>query len=204
MDADRPGMGLVLAIVAGILPVVLANRSAVSADSYDSRYLLPVLPFVSIAVVYGLDRLTTPRLRPVVEAALAFLAAYRIVVGAFEARQEQARMEEFGELLRPLVQGSPGITVAVVPDRWLDGSDMTPKVTWRWNSGDARRLWVMPASRAATEFGPRQACHGTDRISLARELLSTGRDGPVSHLVFASPWDGAVGGLEPYCIGAMR
>ena len=77
-------------------------------------------------------------------------------------------MEEIGALLRPLVRDSAGITVAVVPDRWkLDGSDITPKVTWTWSDEDARRVWVMPASRGADEFGPRGKL-SSDRAGRAR------------------------------------
>ena len=114
-------------------------------------------------------------------------------------------MEEIGALLRPLVRDSSGITVAVVPDRWrLDGSDMTPKVTWKWSDADGRRVWVMPASRAAEEFGKRGGCHGTDAIALAPELMSTPRVGPLSHLVWLAAWGRTVGELEPYCLGPVR
>ena len=110
-------------------------------------------------------------------------------------------MEEVGALLRPLVGDSPGITVAVVPDEWrLDGSDMTPKVTWRWGDADARRVWVMPASLAAAEFGTRGRCHGTDVIALAPELMSTTRAGALSHLVWLTAKGRAPRELEPYCL----
>jgi hypothetical protein len=197
----RGPWGLLAAIAAGILPVVLANRSLSSGDPYESRYLLPVLPFAALAVALGLSRVTAPRYRRAALAMVAFVGAYRVVVGAFEARQEQGRMEEIGALLRPLVQDSSGITVAVVPDRWkLDGSDMTPKVTWKWDDAAARRVWVMPASRAAVEFGPRVACHGTAAIDLPPELMATPRSGALSHLVWLTAWGRSAGVLEPYCV----
>lgn len=208
-DADARGplegrqrLGLFLAVVAGILPVVLANRSLTSGDPYESRYLLPVLPFAALSVAFGVHRMTAPRFRKGVCAALAFVAAYRVVAGAFEARQEQKRMEEIGALLRPLVRDSAGITVAVVPDKWkLDGSDITPKVTWTWSDEDARRVWVMPASRGAAEFGPRGKCRETDRVALAPEMMATERAGALSHLVWLSAWGRSTGDLEPYCVG---
>jgi hypothetical protein len=201
----RAGFALVAAVAAGILPVVLANRSLTSSDPYESRYLLPVLPFAAAALTLGLVRITSPRARSVVLAAVAFVAAYRVVAGAFETRQEQQRMEEVGSLLRPLVRDSDGITVAVVPDKWkLDGSDMTPKVTWKWSDADARRVWVMPANRAAEEFGARGGCHGTEKIALAPELMSTPRVGALSHFVWLSAWGRTIGELEPYCLGPVR
>jgi hypothetical protein len=133
---------------------------------------------------------------------MAFVAAYWVVAGAFETRQEQRRMEEIGALLHPLVLGSAGITVAVVPDRWkLDGSDITPKVTWMWSDDDAKRVWVLPASRAVTEFGPRGRCRGTDRVALEPEMMATARSGALSHLVWLPAWGRSVGDLEPYCVG---
>ncbi len=198
-------MGLVAAVGAGILPVVLANRSLAGGDPYETRYLLPVLPFAAVAVALGLVRVASPRYRPLILAAVAFVAADRIVAGAFETRRQQRRMEEIGSLLHPLVAGSAGITIAVVPDEWrLDGSDMTPKVAWRWSDADARRVWVMPASRAAVEFGARDRCRGTERAALAAELMSVPRVGELSHLVWL-PWSGrSPEDLEPYCVGPVR
>jgi hypothetical protein len=202
---NRAGVSLLAAVAAGILPVVLANRSLTSGDPYETRYLLPVLPFAAAAVALGLVRSASERWRRGILAAAAFVAAYRVVAGAFETRQEQQRMEEIGALLRPLVRDSSGITVAVVPDKWkLDGSDMTPKVTWKWSDTDARRVWVMPASRAAEEFGARGGCHGTDAIALAPELMSTPRVGALSHLVWLSAWGRTTGQLEPYCVGPVN
>jgi hypothetical protein len=202
---DRAGVGLLAAVAAGILPVVLANRSLMSSDPYESRYLLPVLPFAASAVVWSLVRVSSERGRRFVLAAVAFVAAYRVVAGAFETRQEQQRMEEIGAQLRPLVRDSAGITVAVVPDKWkLDGSDMTPKVTWKWSDAEARRVWVMPAGRGAEEFGHRGGCRGTEKIALAPELMSTPRVGALSHLVWLSAWGRTLGELEPYCLGPVR
>ena len=198
----RERLGLLAAIAGGILPVVLANRSLTSGDPYESRYLLPVLPFAALAAAFSLHRMTAPRFRKGACAALAFVAGYWVVAGAFEARRDQRRMEEIGARLRPLVRDSSGITVAVVPDKWkLDGSDITPKVTWTWSDEDAKRVWVMPASRAAVEFGPRGKCRGADRVALASELMATERTGPLAHLVWLSPWERSLGDLEPYCVG---
>ena len=152
-----------------------------------------MLPFAAVAVAHGLHGMVAPRFRSVACAALAFVAADRVVSGAFEARQFQRRMEEVGALVRPLVRDSTGITVAVVPDNGLDGSDMTPKMTWSWSDEDAKRLWVMPASRGAAEFGPRGNCRATGQVALAPELMATQRSGPLAHLVWLSPWGSSVG-----------
>lgn len=198
-------LGLALAVAAGLLPVVLANRSPVSTDPYESRYLLPVLPFAVITTAYGLHRVAVPRFRPWAAAILAFLAGYGAVTGAFGARNEQRRMEELGRALQPLVRASSGITVAVCPDRErLDGADMTPKVTWRWTDAEARRAWVMPLNEARPLFGTRASCRDTDRIDLPRYLLSTRRVGPLSHLVWVPMDAGFRSGIEPYCCGGAR
>ncbi len=201
--ARRASLGLLLAIAAGILPVVLANRSTVSSDPFDTRYMLPVLPFVGVAIALALHRVPVSRFRGFACGSLAFLAVYWVVVGAFDVRREQARMEELGELLRPLVR-DPGITVVVVPDEWRrDAHELTPKVDWRWDNADGKRLWVMPAGRAEEEFGPRGTCRNAAWIETAPELQSTGRKGTVSHLVWLAPLRASVGVLEPYCVGPV-
>ena len=202
--AHRVLIGLALAVMAGLLPVVLANRTPVSVDPYESRYLIPVLPFAAIGTACGLQRLTGRRFRPWAAGIAAFLAGYTVVVGAFGARNQQRRFEDLGRLLQPLARASSGVTFAVCPDSiLLDGADMTPKVTRRWTDAEARRVWVMPSSEARSLFGTRTNCGATDRIGQPRSLHFP-REGPVSHLVWIPIEGGALGNLEPYCCGPQR
>jgi hypothetical protein len=193
---------LVAAVAAGILPVVLSSRQAASFDPYESRYLLPVLPFSALALAAGLRGLSTARGRPFVDAAAGLVAGYWAIAGAYEGRARQADMQAMGEALFPLVQAKPGITVAVIPDYWkLEGSDLTPKVTWRWSDAEAKRLWVIPEAAAIKEFGPRGACRDVHAVDMTEELLSTGRRGDLADLVWVP--GGGRGGrrIEPYCLG---
>jgi hypothetical protein len=202
--SERVGWSLIAAVGAGILPIVLANRSVIVADPYETRYLVTVLPFAAIALALGVSRLVMPRFRPAAAGALAALAAYSILIGAFQARAFQKNMEALGERLRPMLR-DPGYTIAVVPRAWrYEGSDLVPKVTWRWTDEEARRAWVLSEDSAAERFGPRSACHGTDRIDMPPVFLTTGRKGPVSHLVWVTGRGDQVSSIEPYCLGPDR
>ena len=144
---------LVAAVAAGILPVVLSSRQAASFDPYESRYLLPVLPmFAALAVAAGLRGLSTAR------GGLSWMGPWVWSPGTGRSRAPM----KAGPARRtcrpwrgpsPLVQAKPGITVAVIPDYWkLEGSDLTPKVTWRWSDAEAKRLWVIPEAAAIKEL----------------------------------------------------
>ena len=202
--APRSWPALAAAVAAGILPVVGANRAIVSADPYNSRYLLPVLPFAALFVALGLRLLTRVQARRTAVAIAAGVAVYSLIIGTFQTRALQERMEAIGARLRPLVR-DPGIAVAVVPDLFgLDDADMTPKITWKWSDAEAAHAWVIPEEVALEFFGPRAACRDTTRIETPFELMTTGRKGPVSHLVWLSPWGTRPFELEPYCVGPVR
>ncbi len=199
--SERVGVSLLAAVGAGILPIVLANRQVIVADPYETRYLVPVLPFAATALAVGVSRLVMPRFRPAAAGVLAAVASYGIVSGAFQARTSQRNMEALGERLRPLLR-DPGYTIAVVPRAWrYEGSDLTPKVTWNWTDEEARRAWLLSEDSAAERYGPRSACHGTDRIDMPPVFLATGRKGPVSHLVWVTGRGEQVSAIEPYCLG---
>ena len=201
---DRvPLTAFAVSVAAGILPVALANRNVRSFDPYESRYLLPILPFSALALAGSVRSLTPLRLRRAATSIVAGLAVYWVIVAAFQTRNFQSRLQELGDRLRPLLR-DPGIVVAVVPDRTLDGSDLTPKVTWTWSDADARRVWVMPDDSAEALFGSRVDCRGAERIDLPPALMQTERNGPVSHLVWVSPKGKGVDALEPYCVGPVR
>jgi hypothetical protein len=203
---ENPGRrlwALAAAVATGILLVVLAAR-APAMPSILSRVRTPVLPFAAIALVAVVWRVFAIRYRTPAFAFLAFLATYRVVDGAFEARRQQQTLESVGEELRPLVEDSPGITVAVLP--WLsDRNDLPHRVTFRWSDAEVKRAWVLFPDQAEDLFGPRVACHDTARIALPRQLdnRSPERLGAVSHLVWVPLEDDFVGDPEPYCIGSV-
>ena len=197
---DRVGWSLVAAVGAGILPIVVANRNVFEPDAYETRYLLPALPFAALALAAGVRGLIVNRFRPATAAVMAAMATYLIVVGAFQARMSHKQMERLGDLLRPSLR-DPGITIGVVPRTWgLEGHDLTPKVTMKWTDDEARRLWLMSEDSAAARFGPRSLCHGTDSIDMPPEFLTTARKGPISHLLWVSARTEKVQALEPYCL----
>ncbi len=209
-DSRRSTIAVLFAVASGLIPVVLANQSPASGDSYETRFFIPILPFATIAIVRGSLRLAMPRFRPWIAAILTFVAVYAVCIGAFEKRREQKTMKDLGRLLEPIVRGTDEITIAVVPDyEKLGGPDITPKVAWNWPGTLVQRLWVMTTNEALLLFGPRTECRNASWIDIAPGFLSVGRRGPVSHLMFVpSFWTSqkefSHKSLEPYCIEPVK
>jgi hypothetical protein len=187
-----------MAVAFGLVPVVLANR-AVNLPASDSRHRTHVLVFAVIALLAFTSRVVAIRFRKAAFVFLAFLAAYWVVIGAVQTLRDQNLFEEVGDRLLPLVRSSPGITVAVLPGQTL-ATDLTPKATMRWRDEEAKRAWILLPGQAERLFGPRAGCHDTHQIKTIPELHSTGRRGPVSHLVWVSVVGQSVEELEPYCV----
>jgi len=194
----RSLMALVIAVMAGVVPIVLANRAA-NLPASDSRHRTHLLVFAAIFVVAFSSRLTARPFRPAVFAFLAFLAGYQVVDGALATRRNQRLLESVGAHLLPLVKSSPGVTVGVLPGQ-IVRTDLTPKATIHWSDEESKRAWVLIPDKAEDLFGSRARCHDTDRIDTPRELHTTGRHGPVSHLVWVNVRGDSVENLEPYCI----
>ena len=200
-ERSRHLFALLFAVALGLGVVVLANSNPLSADPYRSRYRLPVVPFAVVATLAALDRVVRPRYRAVVFASLAFLAAWRMADGAFRVRREQLLMEDVGRRLLPLVQGSNGLVIGVVPDQqMLAYSDITPKVTKRWTDRDSGRVLVLPHSEAEEVIGIRLACLSPDTIDLRVKRDSGVRYGSLDVLVWVPIGKHGAGTPEPYCL----
>ena len=195
---ERRFFALLLAIGAGLGVVVLANASPVSLDPYRSRYRLPAVPFAVAATVAILDRIVGPRFRRAAHASLAFLAAWAMTAGAFEARREQRLMEEIGRALLPIVRESQGLVMAVIPSDMLGATDLTPKVTRRWTDEESRRVLVLARDEALELFGERLDCRSPRDVDMALDRVPSVRKGTLSRLVWI-PLDPGPGRLEPYC-----
>jgi len=189
---------LCLTVAAGLIPVVLANRAA-NLPLSDSRHRTHVLVFAALAFLAAVGRIVTARYRMVAYGLLAYATVSLIVLGAFRTRRHQLQFEEIGSKLRPLVQGSSGITVAVLPGEVLR-TDLTQKATVHWTDEESSRAWILIPDKAVKLFGPRSECRATDRIDTPPFLHSTGRHGAVSHLVWVSMAGDEVEALEDYCV----
>ncbi len=206
----RRTAALMAGVGAGTLPVVLAGRSVSPAgfvySSFDTRFLIPALPFVCVLVAGVLIRGSAPRLVPAVIALLGFLCAEEAWRGAFAARRSQRWAEDLGRALRPLVKDSPGITLAVIESnptrRWWP--TQTSRATLDWTVDEERRVWVLRDNQAARMLGPRDACHASDTIRISTQVRSVPRIGPLSHVVWVPSVGDAVGTPEPYCTGPER
>lgn len=200
-ERSRHHVALLLAVAAGLCVVVLSGSNPLSADPYRSRYRLPVVPFAVAATLAAVDRIVRPKYRAAVFASLAFLASWRIADGAFRVRREQQLMEDVGRRLLPLVQGSTGLVIGVVPDlQMLGSSDITPKVTKLWTDQDAGRVLVFPRGEAEEVIGVRLACVSPDTIDVRVKRDVGVRYGSLDVLVWVPIGKRGASEPEPYCL----
>ncbi len=202
----RKLLGFLLATVAGLLPVVYANEFPASGYLYETRFFIPILPFATIATVRGTLNIVDQRFRPWVAALFIFIAVCTVCNSAFDTWREQSRMESVGEVVKPYVLESEGITVVGVPDTGgLDGADITPKVTKKWPRALERRVWILPLNHATELFGSRTECRNTTWMELEPRFWSR-RRGTVSHLLYmpsfweSSPIQPSSERIQPYCV----
>ena len=193
---------LIVAIGAATLPVVLAGRSVAWYGtrilSYETRFLLPALPFACVLAAAAVVRFLLPDVLPAAAAALVFLCVQQAWQGAFEMRWVQDWARDRGRVLHPLVRASPGITLAVVaadPVR-MSGPIPTAKMTLGWPADDAARTWVLSLDKALPLVGPRERCHVGESIAIPGEIRWAGRSGPLAGVV----WVPDRGQPEPYCL----
>ncbi len=203
----RVAAGLLLAIGAGLVPVVLAGRPVSfgnpNLDPVGSRFLLPILPFASCLTVWSLARLTSRRGLLAGAGILTFLCGDASWRGAFDASRAARRMDALGAALRPLVAARGGITLAVVPDTPTSAFPpvVTGQATVGWPADEARRLWVMPLRLAEPHVGTRRDCRVPDELHLPRQLHTVERVGVLSRVVWVGETRTGFGEPEPYCVG---
>jgi hypothetical protein len=208
--SPRATLAMLLAVAAGILPVVLAGRPASIAssgiDPISSRFLLPILPFAVCVTAGMVATLANARGFVAGTALLAFLCGDAAWREAFEARRAQRRMDALGAALRPLVAASSGITLAIVPDEpWLEFPPVVVgRATVGWSAEQARRVWIMPRRLAPPMLGSRVDCRIPADVRIPRVRHSVERAGPLERVVWVPRLSTDAGGveLEPYCIGS--
>ena len=197
--------GPLLGVAVAILPVVAAGRPAVFEEpwvgDYDSRFLLPALPFASVLVAGALSAGFRRSMVPVAAALLAFLCVEASWRGALQAMRSQQWAEALGRVLLPTVRAGDGITVVVGSDdpkkRW--GPILTAKMTQSWSAGEARRVWALPRSHAVLLIGDRETCRTPDAIDLRGESKWARLSGSVQSVVWIPDAGDPAGRLEPYC-----
>jgi hypothetical protein len=202
----RRATGLIVAMGAATLPVVLAGRDVAWYGSripgYETRFLLPALPFACVLVAAALVRLLVPGVLPAAAAVLVFLCVQQAWQGAFEMRRVQSWARDLSRVLQPLVRKSPGITLAVVAadPSPTSGPITTGKVTLGWTFDDAARTWVLSLDKAPRLVGPRERCRVGESIAIAGEIRWAGRSGPLARVVWIPDRGDRVGEPEPYCL----
>jgi hypothetical protein len=204
--AARRLLFLLLAVAAAILPVAAAGRatvfSAAWTGDYETRFLLPALPFASVLVSGAIARGMTRRAASAAAALLAFLCVEASWEGARQAMRSERWAEQLGRALLPVVRSSDGLVVAVGEDdprlKW--GSTLTGKLTRSWRDEDARRVWAMARSTAGRVVGARAGCRVPGTIDFDAEIRGLRRSGRLSSLMWVTPAGDRVAPLEPYCV----
>jgi hypothetical protein len=198
---------LLVAVAAAVLPVVAAGRptyfSAAWTGEYETRFLLPALPFAGVFLAGAVAVGFTPSMAPFAAALLAFLCVEASWEGARQAALTERWAEQLGRALLPIVRSNGGINLAIGPDdpkkRW--GSMLTGKMTAAWPDAESRRVWAMARSSAARLFGDREGCRTPENINISGETRWGGRTGRLSSMVWVPDNGDRVGPFEPYCPG---
>jgi len=211
-SASPPGsrrfLFVLLAVAAAILPVAAAGRATVFSAAwigeYETRFLLPALPFASVLLSGTIARGMTPRAASAAAALLAFLCVEASWDGARQAMSSERWAEQLGRALLPVVRSTDGIVIAVGEDdptlRW--GSTLTGKTTRSWRDDDARRVWVMARSTARRVFGARPGCRLPETIDFDAEIRGIRRSGRLRSVLWVASAGDRVAPFEPYCLAA--
>ena len=196
----RIALALGVAVLMALAPAVIACGWPTELV-YDTRFVVPALPFAVCATMWVLLQWTHGKYRSLAVASLCALAEARLVLGAFETRSLQLELADLGRRLRPLVQVPGSLTVAVVADRpdLLD-LEIQGKACVNWSESESRRLWVVKPGLARHEFGDRLACWRPASWKLHGPARWRPPPGEISEIVWVSGTKSRR--LEPYCIEA--
>jgi len=172
-EADPAGrrlLAVIAAVAAGVAPAVVIQGWPFTRV-YETRFFLPVLAFAVCGTMAAVLSLSRPRFLVLVVFAVSFVAADRLVLGAFAEKRLQMDLERFGKLLKPVVEAEPGLVVLVSPDRsGISGEEQMAKATERWGFPVAGRLWIMRPDEAAFVLGTRIACPDLSTLRLRPEI----------------------------------
>lgn len=197
-------LAVLAAVAAGLAPVFLP-RGWPLIIVYDTRFFLPVLAFTSCGTVALLLAFGKRRLGVLAIFFISFLAADRLVLGAFEEKRLQTALARFGERLRPFVGQNEGLVVLVSTARnAITMNETMGKATYRWSFPQAGRLWILPPDEANVLFGPRSGCRDAESLHLNFREMRSSRAEERIRLVM---WDASTSGdpdPEPYFQGCPR
>jgi hypothetical protein len=204
---DRPEpvgrrlLAVIAAVAAGLAPTIFVLGWPLHYD-FSTRYFLPELVFASCGAVALLLAFGQPRLGVLAVFLVSFLAADRLVLGAFEEKALQAALERFGERLRPFVGQDEGLLVLVSTSRKpMHVLEAMAKATYRWSFPEAGRLEIVEPGKAKLLLGPRSGCRSAESLRLSPRGLRWPRPAERIRLVM---WDASSSGdpdPEPYFRG---
>ena len=184
-----------LAVLAGLLPVALMNRSTFMVG-FGSRFLIPILPVAAAATLSIVFSITRPAARSIAVAAVGLIGAYSTLITVNTVLQDQSLAAEIGRTLRPQLSTAGGNTVAVVNRQGID-YEMTATASAAWSTDQGRKFWLYDEATARKVLGSRQSCIQPLTLSLNQRHVS--RSGPIDVLLWVETVDTKIVAVEPYC-----
>jgi hypothetical protein len=201
LDPGRRAVALLAAVAAGLLPAILIEGWPLHVV-YETRFFLPVAVFAVMLILACCLGVAAPGQRPHVVLAIAFVAATRLVNGAFEERNLQRDLERFGQRVVVLVRSTDGLVLLVSPDRTgQSGEEVMAKATYPWSTDEAKRFWVMRPAEALDRLGPRSVCRSLSSLRLPPPTMGWPRPEERIAAVLWEPAGVEAGVTEPYYLG---
>jgi hypothetical protein len=207
-------LALVVALVAGLTPVVVMGRVPWDPlEGMTSRYGISVLPILAALMVRTALALINPRWRAVPVVLLGLVAGVTAMSEAGAAIEERRLVGRLGAALQPRVANTTGHTIAVVP---LPERPLGPPRQWElvarlaadWPPEQRQRLWAYRSGggpplyykeEATRVLGSRDRCSPPRRIGKRVRLVE--RQGPVEQVLWVTPGRRERVIIEPYCRG---
>jgi len=148
----RAAAALLLALLAGLFPVVVMGRFG-NGREVDTRFWLPVLPIAACLTTYLISSLTKQRFTLGILLILSFLCGHTIAKDAYGEVHAARTARSWGRTLHSKMSAE-GINVAFIVYDVTDTKkcepielsyELTARMTERWPTKDRNRFWVWAA-----------------------------------------------------------
>lgn len=183
-----PVAALCTALLCGLLPIVVMG--AESEGRASSRYLLPVLPIASCAMIAILLRFVRRRCWWLIPALAGFAVGYGQTSEFIWARQDESRLLKWSAEVRQHL-ASDGLTVAVFDSQWAH-SDLVSgpfELTYwltagpGWTEAERQRFWAF-GSLESTQTSKGTVTLFSDHPHIDLEIRGVGRHGPIARILW--------------------
>jgi hypothetical protein len=193
-------MFLIVAILAGLGPIAFMGRSTTLPD-YESRFRIPILPLAATLTAFLLIKMV-PRSKVWIPITIVGLIIGDATIRTVYGNVQQTRtIDALGPVIKPYVEKTQGITVAVVPIYRLQ-NELNAHVTSAWPQDLERRFWLYNEETAKYRFGSRGACRSN--LAVKEKIRPIERSGPVSQLLWIELEPGKAPSIQPYCLSGYQ